>query len=391
MLGWMRRLAVVWLVALALVASPAAAEHVATSEIRYACGAGSGPDDCGIDPVGGGEAVGSEGEPTFGEAWIDGDEEVVGIVVDGEARAYPLKMLSSHEVVNDRFDGRPITVTYCPLCGSSVAYERNTTIDGTEHTLDFTASGYLYKQDLVMWDPQTGTLWNQILAQAIGTLREGDVGADHPDVELPTVPSTITTWDDWRSEHPESPMLQPVRGSYRDPYEGYYESCRIGVSGGSQCDVDGLHPKAQIVGIDDDGTVKAWVVPGIHTAGGVVVDEVDGRHLVVSGTGGPTVYDAGDRRFEKDGNRWVDQDGQEWDLERGVRADGGAELVEIPAVVSFWFAWQEMHPDTALWTGGETGPDRELLPGLGTVAVIGALATGLAWAAVRRSGRRRQG
>lgn len=383
----MRHLAVAALVVVSLIASPAAAEHVPPEEIRYGCGGGSTPQHCGIDPVGGGEDVESEGEPTFGEAWIDGHEEVVGVVVDGQARAYPLKMLSSHEVVNDRFDGRPITVTYCPLCGSSVAYERNVTIEGTDYTLDFTASGYLYKQDLVMWDPQTGTLWNQILAQAIGTLRDGNVVADHPDVELPTIPSTIATWDDWRDEHPESPMLQPVRSSYRDPYEGYYESCRIGISGGANCDIDGLHPKAQVVGIDDGGTVKAWVVAGVNTAGGGVVgDEVDGRHLVVSGIGGPTVYDAGDRRFEQDGNRWVDQDGQEWDLERGVRADGGAELEEISAVVLFWFAWQDAHPDTALWTGGETGPEQESLPAIGPAAVVLA---GLAVAVAYRRGRRR--
>lgn len=362
-------------VVVSLLAVPAGATHVPSGEVRYACGAGNGPEDCGIDPVGGGEAVGAAGEVSFGEGWIGGDEQVVGVVVDGEARAYPVKMLSVHEVANDRFGDRPVTVTYCPLCGSAVAFDRNVTIDGRNRTLAFTASGYLYKEDLVMWDAQTGTLWNQILGEAIGTLRDGRVQADHPDAELELISSSIATWDAWRSEHPDSPMLQPVRGSYSDPYEGYYESCRIGVSGGRNCEVDGLHPKTQIVGVTVGNASAAYVVEAVRQAGGVVVEEVGGRTVVVAVDGSATIYDAGDRRFEQQDGAWVDGDGRRWDLAEGRPADGGDPLPELPARPAFWFAWKEMHPDTTVFTAGDpTLGAPESTPGPGSLLVLAGLA-----------------
>lgn len=354
------------------------ATHVPAGEISWACGAGGSgqkghPDHCGIDPVGGGPAVESAGEPAFSEnAWIDGDEKVLGVVVDGDARAYPLRMLSQHEVVNDEVGGTPLAVTYCPLCGSGVTFKRSVTIDGQTRELTFTASGFLWNHDLVMWDPQTGTLWNQIRGEPIGTLVDDAVEPGHPDAELEIVSTAIVTWDAWRDRHPDARMLEKVRSSYRDPYVGYYESCSIGVSGGSECDVDGLHPKAVVVGVDHGGVAVAYPVEGVQAAGGVVVHEVDGQRFVVSvGPGGASgVFDADGHDFNRSGGGWVDEDGNRWDLAEGARADGADELPAIDHVVLFWFAWRDHQPDTQLWQAARDDGGASPAPGLLAVAVV---------------------
>lgn len=371
-----------------LLAGAVSADHVPSGEIRWACGGGGGhPDDCGIDPVGGGAAVGSTGTPEHGDAWIGGDEEVLGVVVQGEARAYPLKMMSRHEIANDVIAGVPVAVTYCPLCGSGLTFDRRATVDGQNFTLTFTASGYLWKADLVMWDPQTETLWNQILGEPIGSLDGSQVRGEHPDAKLEVYSTSIVTWSTWKERHPSSPMLQPVFESYRDPYEGYYESCRIGVSGTPDCDVRGLHPKARIVGVTLDGEAAAYVVEAVQKAGGVVVDQLADRTIVVhvADGGASTVYDAGDRSFTRENGRWVDGDGRAWDLAEGRRADGAEQLAQVDSIVSFWFAWQELHTETTVFTGGD--PDAgapQSTPGFATVAVIGAAAAALALLRRRR-------
>lgn len=366
-----------------LLVPSATATHVPAEEISWACGAGGSgqtghPDNCGIDPVGGGPPVESAGEPRFSEdAWIDGDEKVLGVVVDGDARAYPLRMLSQHEVVNDEVGGTPLAVTYCPLCGSGVTFERSVTIDGQTRELTFTASGFLWNHDLVMWDPQTETLWNQILGEPIGTLVEGAVEPGHPNVELKVVSTAIVTWDAWRDRHPDARMLQKVRSSYNDPYVGYYESCSIGVSGGRECDVDGLHPKAVVVGVDHEDVAVAYPVEGVQAAGGVLVHEVGGKRFVVSvGPGGASaVFDADGHEFERAGDAWVDEDGERWDLADGARADGADELPAVDHLVMFWFAWRDHHPDTELWQaaandGGASSPAPGVFVVVATVVAV---------------------
>lgn len=402
-------------------APPAAATHVPADEIRWACGFGGGgtqghPDNCGIDPVGGSDAVGSTGAATYGDAWIEGEERVLGVVVEGEARAFPLKMLSRHEIANTEIADRKVAVTYCPLCGSGVTFDRMVDLDGPGKNgtveLNFTASGFLWQSDLVMWEDRTGTLWNQILGEPIGTLDDSRVRGHHLDAELTMLSTEILTWAGFLDRHPDAKMLQPVLGasSYRDPYEGYYRSCAIGVGGGRQCDIDGLHPKTVVIGVQADGgaggdadgagagnatapgPAVAYPQEGVVNVGGVVAATFEGRTYVVvsEASGGTTVYDAGEQTFEQtDGDVWEDADGNAWDLRNGRRADGTETLPKLNALTMFWFAWKEHQPDTLLWTAGgsgdEVGPDQPALPGPGGAAVVLALVgAGLLWAGWRR-------
>ncbi|MGB0653028.1 MAG: DUF3179 domain-containing (seleno)protein [Thermoplasmatota archaeon] len=371
----------------ALLAGPAAvAEHVPISEIQWACGfGGSGqrghPDDCGINAI---------DQPLFeGDDWLRGDDRVLGVVIDGDTRAYPVKMLNSHEIVNDVVGGVPVAVTFCPLCGSGVTFERTLQLtDGDQEVVTmFEASGFLYRHDLVMHDRATGTLWTQIQGTAIASLEGDRVRAPHLEHRLEVVPTQVMDWSAWKEEHPDTLLLQPQRTSYPDPYasRGYYGSCDFGISGSGECDVRGLHPKERVVGVADPetGDARAWPLFGVLGVGGVVADEeaLGGRTVVVAAepSGAVQVFDGGQRSFAADeAGFWLDDQGAAWDLRTGRSLDGGAALPLLDSMVLFWFAWEQHHETTTLWQppegteGARDLEDNGKLPGftIGIVAVL---------------------
>jgi hypothetical protein len=147
------------------------------------------------------------------ESDIPGHEPVVGLVVDGDARAYPLRILTWHEIVNDTVGGLPVAVTYCPLCNTSVVFERE--VDGV--VLDFGTTGRLRHSDLVMYDRQTETWWQQFLGEAIVGELTG--------TWLEMVPSRLESMDSFRERAPDGQVLVPnnprARAYGRNPYVGY--------------------------------------------------------------------------------------------------------------------------------------------------------------------------
>ncbi|ERH11674.1 MAG: protein of unknown function (DUF3179), partial [halophilic archaeon J07HB67] len=156
------------------------------------------------------------------------DDRVIGVERDGEARAYPLRVLNWHEVVNDEFGG-PLLVTFCPLCDSGVTAVRTVAGEPTR----FGVSGLLWNSDLVMYDAATDSLWSQIAGTAIRGRRTGH--------RLALVPSEITTLGDWRTAHPDTQVLLPppasetvgdrdgVRDYTQNPYASYDSVGRIGI------------------------------------------------------------------------------------------------------------------------------------------------------------------
>ncbi|MGB1585518.1 MAG: DUF3179 domain-containing (seleno)protein [Thermoplasmatota archaeon] len=358
-----------------LVAAPVHATHV--DDIAWACGYGGQgrdghPDDCGIDPVGG-DGVGSIGQPAWGDSWIDGSDMVLGVVVDDTAVAVPVRMLDRHEIANVDVAGVPIAITYCPLCGSGVTFARQAMIDGQAHTLSFAASGFLHRHDLVMWDAQTDTLWTQILGEPIATLREGRAELDHHDTRLDVIPTALASWDAWREEHPTSLMLQPAEASYGNAYPGYDASCRYGISGQSDCDVEGLHPKEWVLGIRGprgEVAVPRFAIDGVH---------VLAQHGVVVAQDGPAfrAFDVGRHTFSLENRTWFDEAQNPWNLTTGMRQDGAASLEPLESLTMYWFAWQTHHPETSLWLPADAKGalglhDNGQLPGftIGIVAMI---------------------
>jgi hypothetical protein len=156
--------------------------------------------------------------------YMETSEPVVAVVVDGEAKAYPLAILMWHEIVNDSIAGNPVAVTYCPLCNTAIIFDR--VVDGQK--LTFGTTGSIRKGDLVMWDRLTQSWWQQITGEAI----VGDYASSEAVLEV--VPSTIVPWDRFVAEYPDGVVLnrmfeddgEPVRSYDTPPYPGYDNSDR---------------------------------------------------------------------------------------------------------------------------------------------------------------------
>ncbi|MDZ7685377.1 MAG: DUF3179 domain-containing protein [Gammaproteobacteria bacterium] len=155
-------------------------------------------------------------EPTFVDpdeaGFMDEDDRVMGVVIDGVARAYPIKILNWHEAVNDKISTQHFIVTYCPLCGSGMVFASNAGKDGR---LVFGISGLLYDSDVLLFDRNTESLWSQLMGKAVSGPLKG--------TDLPQLPARHTTWGDWLERHPGSQVMSTETGfgrSYeRSPYE----------------------------------------------------------------------------------------------------------------------------------------------------------------------------
>jgi hypothetical protein len=140
-------------------------------------------------------------------------EAVIAVNVAGEDRAYPIRILIWHEIVNDTVGGIPVAITYCPLCNTAIVYDRRV---GTD-IVDFGTSGKLYNSDLVMYDRQTRSLWVQFLGRAVAGVQTG--------TQLRAYPAQTLSWGDWQKAHPTGWVLSKDTGFQRDyglnPYPGY--------------------------------------------------------------------------------------------------------------------------------------------------------------------------
>ncbi len=171
-------------------------------------------------------------------------EPVITVAIDGEARAYPLRVMIWHEIVNDEMAGTPISVTYCPLCNSAVVFDRR--IAGK--ILDFGTTGKLRKSDLVMYDRQTESWWQQFTGEAIVGELNGTT--------LKTIPARLESYALFRERHPKGRVLVPndpgMRAYGRNPYAGYDGRGRpLGFFQGPLPDY--INPMARIIAYKVDG------------------------------------------------------------------------------------------------------------------------------------------
>lgn len=283
--------------------------------------------------------------------WAD-QETVIGVELDGHARAYPVRLLSLHEVVNDNIAGRPIAVTWCPLCFSAIIFDRE--VNGRE--LTFGVSGYLLKNNLVMYDHQTNTLWSQVLAQSIrGPLRKN---------WLTVLPSMLTSWGSWKDLYPETEVISAERlgrssEDIIDPYAGYYTSGAAGFGGGESD--PRLEPKSLVVALSRQDVSRAYPLDGLKKVhllndriGEVPVvllynSEFQAVRVFRRDPSGEILSFA---PAEQAGLHRDDRTGSLWDLWRGTAIEGsleGSELELISAPLVFWFAWSDLHPQTEVY------------------------------------------
>lgn len=239
--------------------------------------------------------------------WSD-DDRVIGVVAGGEARAYPLAILNWHELVNDRLGGVAILVSYCPLCGTGMVFDRE--IDGTPR--NFGVSGLLYRSDLLLYDRESESLWSQIAATAVTGPASGQ--------RLRLLRSRQQSWKHWREAHPDTSVLSPatghVRNYSRSPYGDYARNDRLYFP----LPVDSRYaPKVQTLGIRlPDGRARAYPAPEVIAAGGIVREVFAGLEIEVR-------YDARRVEFE-------------------ARAPDPVAIVE-----GYWFAWLAFHPDSSVF------------------------------------------
>jgi hypothetical protein len=310
------------------------------------------------------DAIPAIDDPAFEQAssvdWLDDREAVLVLQLDGEPRAYPIQVLMWHEIVNDQVEGRPVAVTYCPLCNSGVAFDR--TVDG--RTLDFGTSGSLYLSALVMYDRQTESLWTHFDGKAVvGTL----AGA-----ELEVLPLSTVAWGDFRRAHPDAQVLSKATGYERpygrNPYRNYDQSDGP-LRGFFPGEVDPRQAgKARVVGFGDGDEAVAVLTDHLAEVG--VVDlELEGRPVVVwhvPGTasalhrdrvadgddvGATGVFFTDGSAFSRDGEELVDEaTGTRWNI-LGEAVSGprtGERLEPVTHLDTFWFAWSSYRPDTVL-------------------------------------------
>ncbi|WP_337862674.1 DUF3179 domain-containing protein [Nitrososphaera sp.] len=293
-------------------------------------------------------------------AGLEDGDLVIGLAIEGDAKAYPLKILVWHEIVNDVVGGEPVAVTYCPLCFTSQVFKRTLSGDESSAAAEFGTSGKLYNSNLVMYDRSTESLWSQALGQAIAGERAGE--------RLERVPFDLAQWGDWKRLYPQSRVLSQDTGFDRpygsDPYGNYYTSPEIYFPVENR---DGrLGPKEVVVGFESNGVYRAYPLQKIENEH-VINDSIgssDGDRLsVLLVSQYPFMTRAFDRELDgggwqqvlkfdyKDGKVTDRQTASTWDVE-GVATDGpmkGAKLKRLPFDIGFWFEWAAFHPGTELF------------------------------------------
>jgi len=332
------------------------------------------------------DAIPSVDDPAFEADYPgDPDDEVVAVDLGGTARAYPLRYLHYHEIVNDAVpagdgDAVPIAVTWCPLCGSAVVYDRRVAGGGEAgtRTVAFGVSGKLADDDLVMYDRETGSEWKQSRGECIA----GELAG----TGLAVLPAAVTTWARFREAHPDGEALAAPGGRSEaasagadpepvdydtSPYEAYFAAEGFGLAahrgeGSREWERDDIDPKAVVLGIERGDEALGFPLPAVEAAGGVVTATVGDREVVVFAT------DDGIHAFRNPGYEWREHvgnfradaagGGALYDGATGEPVDAPAAhtgesgsvaaepLERVPARRLFAFAWQDDHGEDAFWS-----------------------------------------
>jgi len=297
-----------------------------------------------------------------GAGYLRPRDRVIGLLLDGQPIAVPHNILWWHEIVNLNGSEARVAVTYCPLTGSSMVFDRSV-IDGAE----LGVSGLLYQANLIMYDRRSrDSLWPQMMAAA--------ACGPATSTELPMFPSSEMTWEAWQALHPETVVVSGELGmgrNYRNYPYGQYEDLanrtflRFPVPEMDQR----LPPKQRVLGVpfDREGGM-AFSLQRLELLGEVAVVTIPGAEgevavfwsdFAAGAVAFRAVLDGTPLTFHSDGERILDREtGSEWDL-AGRAVDGplqGARLDPIPdAYVAFWGPWWAFRPQTDLWVASSGG------------------------------------
>jgi len=262
------------------------------------------------------DGIPSIDEPKFASAeqasFLQESDQVLGIEINGQAKAYPLRILNWHEVVNDQIGDQAFVVTFCPLCGTGMAFDAQF----GKYRLEFGVSGLLYQSDVLLYDRSTKSLWSQIKREAVAGPMVGK--------QLQQLPMLHTTWKDWRSRHPDTRVLSTDTGFSRDynrsPYMGYARSPALYFDVNHQAPSD-YHPKARVLGLALGDRSIAYPIEELRRTGRArFADEFAGQRITIH------------YNVESEAVKITDSQGR-----------------TLPTTQAFWFAWYAFHPDTEVY------------------------------------------
>ncbi len=300
-------------------------------------------------------------------------EPVLSVEIEGRAKAYPLNVLTMHEISNDSLSNVPILPSYCPLCNSGVVYDRRLHFQGETRTLEFEVSGMLRNSDMVMADRQSESLWQQLMG-------EGIVGK-YAGAKLNIIPSIVLSVKDFFEAYPDGKILSPetdseARESYGSnpyvhydsegaiPYERYFKSSKIDSR---------LPAMERIVEVRGSDGYKIYPFSSIRDAG-IINDHYDGMHLVVfyesetvsilderdisdsraigsAAVFSPVVMDRKLTFVRRKGRITDEETGSVWNM-AGICTEGpmkGNQLQVLPHGNHFAFAWLSFYPDSEIY------------------------------------------
>jgi len=251
-------------------------------------------------------------KPEFASAkddnFLTGKDLVIGIAYNGMVKAYPARILNHHEVVNDRFGDKPVAVTYSPLSGTAIAYHAE--LKGQAQS--FGVSGMVYNNNTLFFDQKTQSLWAQALGQSVAGKNSGEF--------LEQIPATWTTWDNWKSMHPNTLVLSRHTGfeiDYaEDPYAEYESSRGLNYPINK---VNKLMPlKEKVVGIEVNGMYRAYPMFVLQLENKpLIADTFNGLDLLI--------------RYDK---------------ESKTATVTNVKGEVIPSVTGYWYSWYAFHPET---------------------------------------------
>ena len=305
------------------------------------------------------------------DEWLADNEPVISLLINGDARAYPLQILTWHEIVNDEVGGEVVTVTFCPLCNSAIVFNRHL----GDTVYDFGTSGLLRNSDLVMWDRQTESLWQQFTGEAIVGELTGS--------QLEFLPSAIISYADFKEAYTLGQVLSRETGFNRaygtNPYAGYdtIGSNPFLFTG----ELDGRLPAmARVVTLyfADEALALAYPLE-LLAEQGVINDSQAGHELVLfhrpgtaSALGNRTIAEGEDvgatnvfareldgqlLTFSREGDLFVDAEtGSSWNIV-GLAVAGplvGRQLTPIVHADHFWFSWAAFRPDTIIYQDADS-------------------------------------
>ena len=286
--------------------------------------------------------------PAKKASYLRDNEPVFGIEINGDARAYPYRIMDWHEMFNDVVGGMPVSLAYCTLCGSGILF--GTRVRERDEPFVFGSSGFLYRSNKLMYDQQTNSLWNQFTGRPVVGALSGS------GIQLEILPVITTTWAEWLSQNPHTKVLSLDTGHSRDyspgrAYGRYFASHELMFP--ALTPDKRLNAKDQVFGLRITGARKAWPLT-VFADGQVINDRIGIVDIVLVGESRSRMvraYRSGGRKFQKQGASLdtILNNGEIWKVtEAALEGPKGQTLSRLPGHLAYWFAWSGYFPNAEL-------------------------------------------